>query len=67
MIEISVNNSIHQIKPETSLESLLLKVLPNSNGIAIALNEQVIPQDKWPHQTLTENDKILIIQATQGG
>ena len=36
-------------------------------GIAVALNETVIPRAQWETTYLQENDSILIIQATQGG
>ncbi|MFK8044118.1 MAG: sulfur carrier protein ThiS [Crocinitomicaceae bacterium] len=67
MIEISVNNSLQNVKSNTTLAALLAEILPNSNGTAIALNEQVIPQANWPNKTLEDNDKVLIITATQGG
>ncbi|MFD1551424.1 thiamine biosynthesis protein ThiS [Putridiphycobacter roseus] len=67
MIQISVNNNIQKIEANITLASFLEKLLPNQNGIAIALNEQVVPQSNWQVQKLVENDQILIITATQGG
>jgi len=40
--------------------------LPNE-GIAIAINDEVIPKAMWGNIELNENDKILVITATQGG
>ncbi|GHV16588.1 hypothetical protein AGMMS49938_16720 [Fibrobacterales bacterium] len=37
------------------------------NGIAIAVNEAVVPRSKWDTVILNENDKILAVQAAQGG
>ncbi|WP_309762557.1 sulfur carrier protein ThiS [Chryseobacterium sp. SORGH_AS_1175] len=36
-------------------------------GIAIALNNRIIPQAFWKETLLVEKDSILIITATQGG
>lgn len=36
-------------------------------GIAVAVNNQVVPKSAWPSFELKENDKILVIQASQGG
>ena len=36
-------------------------------GIAVAVNNAVIPKAEWQTTILTENDKIIIIKATQGG
>jgi sulfur carrier protein len=36
-------------------------------GIAVAVNSVVVPRTKWTDFEIKENDKILIIKATQGG
>lgn len=41
--------------------------LHQKRGIAIAVNNQVIPKTAWESFALQENDKILVIQASQGG
>jgi len=51
-----------------SLEVLLHSEIPGSRkGIAVALNNRVIPKDQWTSTLLHHNDHILIITATQGG
>ncbi len=41
--------------------------MSSTNGIALAVNEKVIPKSEWERFELKENDKILLIKATQGG
>jgi len=41
--------------------------MASTNGIAFAVNEKVIPKTEWEKFILKDNDKILIIKATQGG
>jgi sulfur carrier protein len=41
--------------------------IENTNGFALAVNNKVIPRTKWEEMLLEENDKVIIIQATQGG
>ncbi|UCS92629.1 sulfur carrier protein ThiS [Echinicola marina] len=36
-------------------------------GLAVAVNQEVIPKSRWDDFKLKENDDILIIKATQGG
>ena len=36
-------------------------------GIAVAVNNQVVAKTAWANFELKENDKILIIKASQGG
>lgn len=52
--------------------ALVADVLAEQNllgkkGIAVAVNNSVVPQKEWQSTTLNENDKLLIITATQGG
>ena len=68
-MELTIN---HQRKffenPPASLEQLLLaENLKKEKGIAVALNNQVIPRKDWASTPLHPNDTILIITATQGG
>ncbi len=39
----------------------------SQKGIAVAVNNAVIPKAEWQNKILNENDKITIIRATQGG
>ena len=38
-----------------------------SNGIAIAVNNRMIPRAEWESFTLSENDSIIIIKSVCGG
>jgi len=47
---------------------MLDEVIPEKQrGIAIAINNSVIPKINWHNQFLKHNDEVLIIKATQGG
>ena len=53
-------------------DSSLITVLAQSGiqdqkGIAVAVNNIVVPRTEWQNRILNENDKITIIRATQGG
>jgi len=39
----------------------------DKKGIAIAVNENVIPKNEWDNFIIKENDRILVIIAAQGG
>ncbi|HCQ29496.1 MAG TPA: thiamine biosynthesis protein ThiS [Flavobacteriales bacterium] len=39
----------------------------SENGIAVAINQQVVSKSKWTTTQIKNNDKIIIITATQGG
>lgn len=67
-MKIFVNDSPHQAPKEIKLKSFLHSInLDDFRGWAVALNEAVIPEDEMENVTLQEGDKLILIQATQGG
>lgn len=47
-----------------ALQALQIKAL---NGVAIAVNNIVIPKNDWESHLLKPNDALVIIKASQGG
>lgn len=68
-MELKINNQTKQFAPESlTVQALLDLEIPNKqNGIAVAINNTVIPKPNWNIHPLHETDEILIISATQGG
>ena len=65
-MQIYLNQQLQDVQSQTI--SLMLQELGiQSTGIAIAVNNQVIPRSQWEAFLLAEGDKITIIRATQGG
>ncbi len=68
-MEITINHTrkIFAELPE-NLEALLAMEIPGKRkGIAVALNNCIIPQSAWSETFLKDNDSVLIITAAQGG
>ena len=50
----------------------ILKILTHHQvvelqGIAVAINDEVIPKANWEKTVLLKNDRLMLIRATQGG
>ena len=41
--------------------------LAERKGVAVAVNGAVVPRSEWPARSLAAADRVLVIQATQGG
>lgn len=67
MINITVNNKEHQFKTNLSLEEVLQHAQISANGIAVAINHEVVPKSEWATHQIQDKDAVLIIKATQGG
>ncbi|HBJ61626.1 MAG TPA: thiamine biosynthesis protein ThiS [Opitutae bacterium] len=67
-MRISVNDESREIPEGSTLSNLLTSLaLEDLRGWAVAINEQVIPSEETNTRKLFEGDRILLIQATQGG
>ncbi|WP_348797597.1 sulfur carrier protein ThiS [Flavobacterium adhaerens] len=68
-MELKINNQTKQFDADSlTVQALLdLEIPEKQNGIALAINNTVIPKSNWNSHLLLETDDILIISATQGG
>lgn len=66
-MNISLNGEQTSTESTTLMSFLVEKSMGSTNGIAVAINEEVVPKSEWSEKAINENDKILIITATQGG
>ena len=67
-MNIFVNDELKNVPSGSSLQSLLVELgMVEFNGWAIAVNNEVIPVDEIDDLTLSPNDQIMLVQATQGG
>lgn len=65
---IYINNEPKDIEENTSIQRLFAEVqIMSDKGIAVAINEVVIPRSEWSNKLVNDKDKVLIIKATQGG
>ncbi len=65
---VFVNNESCLLEADSSLTiALEQNGIQSQKGIAVAVNNTVVPKTEWQNKILNENDKITIIKATQGG
>jgi len=68
MAEVSINKKKFQLPEKGTLADVLpLLEIGQPDGIAIAVNEEVIPRREWAGYVLREQDRVFVIRATQGG
>jgi sulfur carrier protein len=67
-MEITFNNTAHRIEDRATVMHLLQQLLGDKQkGIAVAVNQTIIPKTKWNDVMLKHHDNVLVIKATQGG
>lgn len=65
-MNLIINGEQQQIKAST-IQELLQELNISFDGIAVAINEEVISKKNWTALALNNDDSVLIITATQGG
>lgn len=69
-MKVKLNNDIIEISPNITLEKILqqeLQITQDKKGIAVAVNDNIIPKNNWNKIQLNDKDEILVIIAAQGG
>jgi sulfur carrier protein len=68
MAEVTINQRQFQLPERSTLADVLpLLQIAQADGIAIAVNEEVVPRGEWAGYLLDAGDRVFVIRATQGG
>jgi thiamine biosynthesis protein ThiS len=66
-VQATVNGSSRDLPEAMSLADLLAALGINLDGIAIAVNDAVVPRNAYKGHRLRDGDRIEIIKAVSGG
>lgn len=66
-MKVLVNNKEVELNPDSTLVQLTAQLELTVSGIAIAVNNRMIPRTEWEGFSLHENDSVVIIKAACGG
>jgi len=66
-MKLQVNDKPLSFQGSTLAELLTTQNIHTTTGVAVAVNEAVVPKGEWQQFELQEADSVLIIKPTQGG
>lgn len=66
-MKVQVNNKEVELISASTISELTQQLELPAQGVAIAVNNQLIPRTQWDEHTLHENDHLVIIKAACGG
>ena len=67
-MKVFLNDEARDLAGETTVGNLLKDTdLSGLAGWAVAVNEQVVPREETADYELNEGDRVILVQATQGG
>jgi sulfur carrier protein len=65
---VYLNDQPRRLPPGATLSALLGEIgLADARGVAVAVNGAVVSRTDWRVRPLASEDRVLVIQATQGG
>lgn len=67
-MKLSINGQPREVGAATVAE--LVEELghrPGQQGIAVAVNDEVVPRSRWADRALSEQDRVEVVGAVQGG
>lgn len=70
VIDIVVNGSKSEVQMGSTIEDLLQTIdidINNVNGIAVAINSEIVRRPEWKGRELNEGDVVELVTARQGG
>ena len=66
-MNIKVNNKMVTVPEGSSLFQLAQTLELPEKGVAVAVNNQMVPCADWLDKKLAENDQVVVIKAACGG
>jgi sulfur carrier protein len=66
-MRLSVNGTEHDVADDATVAALLRGLAVRSDGVAVALNDEVVPRTEHATRTLHDGDRLEIIVAVAGG
>lgn len=64
---VSVNGEPRPLAPGTTVAALVATMTSATKGVAVAVNENVVPRSAWPVTLLHGGDRVEVLTAVQGG
>jgi sulfur carrier protein len=66
-MEIELNGAPHPLAENQNLQDLVASLELSNKALAVAVNREVVPRDKWQQRVLQPRDRVDIVRAIGGG
>ena len=66
-MKISLNGAPATIGTEATVGAVVDGLGKGRKGVAVAVNDEVVPRSRWDYTALRDHDRVEILTASQGG
>ncbi|MFC4059810.1 sulfur carrier protein ThiS [Planomonospora corallina] len=66
-MNVMINGTAHELPAGASVAQAVRRLTDATSGVAVAVNDEVVPRGAWESTPLTETDRVEVLTAVQGG
>ena len=66
-MRIYLNGAIATVEAALTVGAVVDGIGKGRKGVAVAINDEVVPRSRWDHTALRDHDRVEILTASQGG
>jgi len=66
-VTLQINGEYRDLADGLTLAALITQLGSKSDRVAVELNLEIIPRDKWPETVLRHGDRLEIVHFVGGG
>ncbi|MDR0422866.1 MAG: sulfur carrier protein ThiS [Proteiniphilum sp.] len=67
MMKVKLNDTLYDVAEGETLRTFVEKLHIQLQGLAVAIDYEVVPRDKWDEILLKDNMELVMIHAVSGG
>jgi sulfur carrier protein len=64
---VTINGETGELPDGARVDAVVARLGRGQKGIAVAVNDSVVPRSRWSSVELAEGDRVEVLTATQGG
>ena len=66
-MNVTVNGAVRRFAAGTTLAQIVAELTAAATGVAVAVNDTVVPRGAWASTVLDDRDRVEVLTAVQGG
>lgn len=66
-VPVTVNGEDRVLRGPTTVTTLVDSLGRGRRGVAVAVNEEIVPRSRWNDVELAPGDRVEVLTASQGG
>ncbi|GAA3149462.1 sulfur carrier protein ThiS [Planomonospora alba] len=66
-MNVMINGTAHELPAEATVAQAVRRLTDAVSGVAVAVNDEVVPRGAWETTALAETDRVEVLTAVQGG